>query len=150
MKFSCTHKNNSPYFILFYSVLLSVANTQNICEEHRPKKNTVFQYSFITQGLVRSVGEKLKAKCCQKLKSSSFTRESHLKIVQSIFECWGMKEYGKSSHAEGWFVSHDFWSSGDKVQIIVDSPICLPSTLVQYPMGLSVLLMNNRSCNTLH
>lgn len=67
-----------------------------------------------------------------------------------------MKEYRKSSHAEGWFViykcevSHDFWSSGDKVQIIIDSPICLPSTLVQYPMGLSVLLMNNRSCNTLH
>lgn len=112
--------------ILFCNVLLSVTNTQNICEgvaEHRPKKNTSFLYSFVTQGLVPSVRDDLKAKCCTKLQSSSCTRESRLKIVQSTFECWRMKGYGKSSHAEEWFVvykcevSRNLWSSGAKLQI---------------------------------
>lgn len=70
LKSSYTHKNNNPYFILFYCVFLSVTNTQDVWRpvtEHRPKKPSSFQYPFITEGLAPSVREDLKAKCCTKL-----------------------------------------------------------------------------------
>lgn len=121
-----SQEQQSIFYFILQRITLCSKHTKHLWRpvtEHRPNKNTGFQYSFITQRLVASVREDLKVKHCTELKHSSCTRESHLKIVQSIFECWGMKEYGKSSHAEGWFVykcgvSHGLWSSGDKFQII--------------------------------